>query len=357
MSRLYDQRKIFLIAPDYLKPHIKSEFPLWSTDSLPDQGLFLSTTIFPCMDVKKNIPLTGGEEIFISQDELIAVRTDTNKAKKIIANLNSWKDFNLPVKQVNLTEFKSLWDIIEFNEQAITRHFSYSGLRGEIAPSVELLNKKQIFIGANSLIEDFVLIDARKGPVYVSEGVEIKSHCLIQGPAYLGPGTFIKPFSHIGEGCSFGPVCKMGGEVSHSIVLGYSNKQHYGFLGNSYLGNWVNLGAGTCTSNLKNNYSAVKILLPHRKLDSGLQFLGLMAGDHVKSAIGTLFNTGTVAGFGANILHTGLTPKYIKPFQWGEDQKYEMEKFLKTAEIILYRRDKKLTPEYKKLIKYIYDQN
>ena len=293
----------------------------------------------------------------MSQDQLIAVRTEKNKAKKIIANQNSWKDFNLPVKQVNLTEFKSLWDIIEFNEKAIIQHFNYSGLRGEIAPSVKLLNKKQIFIGANSVIEDFVLIDARKGPVYVSEGVEIKSHCLIQGPTYLGPGTFIKPFTHIGQGCSFGTVCKIGGEVSHSIVMGYSNKQHYGFLGNSYLGNWVNLGAGTCTSNLKNNYSAVKVTHPHQRLDSGLQFLGLMAGDHVKSAIGTLFNTGTVAGFGANVLTAGLTPKYIKPFQWGENQKYEIEKFLNTAEIILSRRDKILTPEYKQLIKYIYDKN
>jgi UDP-N-acetylglucosamine diphosphorylase / glucose-1-phosphate thymidylyltransferase / UDP-N-acetylgalactosamine diphosphorylase / glucosamine-1-phosphate N-acetyltransferase / galactosamine-1-phosphate N-acetyltransferase len=339
-----------------LKPNLQSEFPLWSTENLPSRGLFLSTTVFPCKELKDQIPLSGNDELFILDDEVIAVRTDISKAREIITQTKPDKNWQIPITEVTLTEFKSLWDIIEYNEQAIIQHFTYSGIRGEIADSVKLINKNKIFIGANSVVEDFALIDARRGPVYISEGSEIKSHSLIQGPSFLGPGTFIKPYSHIGSGCSFGPICKLGGEISHSIVLGYSNKQHYGFLGNSYLGSWINLGAGTTTSNLKNNYSSVKITQPHRQIDSNLQFLGLMAGDHVKSAIGTIFNTGTVAGFGANIFTSGLTDKYIKPFQWGNNQKYDIEKFLNTAEIILSRRDKILTPEYKNLIYYLYDQ-
>jgi UDP-N-acetylglucosamine diphosphorylase/glucosamine-1-phosphate N-acetyltransferase len=158
---------------------------------------------------------------------------------------------------------------------------------------------------------------------------------------------------------SIGKVCKVGGEVEDMIMMDYSNKQHAGFIGHSYLGSWVNLGADTNCSDLKNNYSQVKIKLSSGEVDTGMQFLGVLVGDHTKTAINTMFNTGTVAGFSSNIFGAGFPDKYIPSFSWGGSDagfiEYDPEKSIKTAKIVTARRNVPFTASDEKLFKNIFE--
>ena len=184
-------------------------------------------------------------------------------------------------------------------------------------------------------IEPGVVFDASEGPIWLEEGVTIKAFSRIQGPMYVGRSTTLLGGPYVGS--SIGPHCKIHGELEESIILGYSNKAHDGFLGHAYLGMWVNLGAMTTNSDLKNNYSNVRMWTPRGEVDSGQMKLGSLMGDHVKTAIGTLLNTGTVIGAGANVFG-GMPPKYLPPFSWGADGEYAFDKFMQTASVAMQRR-------------------
>ena len=184
-----------------------------------------------------------------------------------------------------------------------------------------------------AVIEQHVVLDATAGPIMIESGAHVRSFTRITGPCRIGRGSTI-----VGgdvTGCSIGPVCKIRGEISSSIVLGYSNKGHEGFVGHSYLGRWVNLGAGTTTSNLKNTYGPVALWTPTGIRETGMQFLGTLFGDHVKTGIGTMLTTGTVLGAAANVYGSHMPPKAVAPFAWGEGEPYDtyrLDKFLSSAE-------------------------
>ncbi|MDP2365630.1 MAG: transferase, partial [Ignavibacteria bacterium] len=166
-------------------------------------------------------------------------------------------------------------------------------------------------------------------------------NAVIEGPCFIGESSKIKSGAAIYENVSIGKVCKVGGEVEQSIFMDYSNKQHAGFIGHSYIGSWVNLGADTNNSDLKNNYSKIKVKLSSKEVDTGSQFIGLMIGDHSKSAINTMFNTGTVVGFSCNIFAAGFPEKYIPSFTWGGDDLstvYDIKKAIETAIVVTSRR-------------------
>jgi UDP-N-acetylglucosamine diphosphorylase/glucosamine-1-phosphate N-acetyltransferase len=185
------------------------------------------------------------------------------------------------------------------------------------------------------IIEPGVVFDASEGPIWLEDGVTVRAFSRIAGPMYVGRNTTLLggPFA----ASSIGPHCKIHGEVEECIVLGYSNKAHDGFLGHAYLGMWVNLGAMTTNSDLKNNYSNVRIWTPRGEVDSEQMKLGSLIGDHVKTAIGTLLNTGTVIGAGSNVFG-GMPPKYLPPFSWGADGAYAFDKFMQTASVAMQRR-------------------
>ena len=191
--------------------------------------------------------------------------------------------------------------------------------------------------GAN--IEPFVVLDASAGPIMIRRGATISSFSRIVGPCYIGSDTTI-----VGDairGCSIGDVCKVRGEMSGSVMLGHSNKGHTGFVGSSYIGRWVNLGAGTTTSNLKNTYGPVQMVTASGLRDTGLQFLGSLIGDHAKTGIGSMLTTGCTVGAGANVFGSAASPKWIPPFGWGAAEpygRYDIEKFAGVAERMMSRR-------------------
>ena len=198
------------------------------------------------------------------------------------------------------------------------------------------------------------------GPIIVDEDVTIMEGAMIRGPVHICKGSIIKMGAKIYGPTVIGPYCKIGGEVSSCIFVGYSNKAHEGFLGHSIIGEWCNIGAGTSNSNLKNNYDDVKIWDYSAKKfkDSGQQFLGMYIGDHSKCAINTSFNTGTTIGVNCNIFGTGFPRNYIPSFSWGGSsgyKEYDIEKAINTAKIVMKRRDIEMSIEYEKMLREVFN--
>ena len=223
---------------------------------------------------------------------------------------------------------------------------------------VNFVNKKNIFIGKDVDIKPGVVLDASTGPIYIEKNVTIFPNAVIQGPFYIGESSKIKSCATIYPNVSIGKVCKVGGEVEDTIIHPFSNKQHSGFLGHSYLGSWINLGADTNNSDLQNNYGSIKVQVNGRHIDSGKQFVGLMMGDHSKTAINTMFNTGTVVGFSSNVFGAGFPPKYIPSFGWGGSdsmKEYKLVKAIETAKAVFARRDKNFEKDDEEMFETIFN--
>lgn len=201
----------------------------------------------------------------------------------------------------------------------------------------------------NIAVEPYVLFDVSSGPIWLEQGVTIRAFTRLAGPAFVARSTSLLGGSI--SAVSIGPQCRIRGEVESSVILGYTNKAHDGFLGHAYLGRWVNLGALTTNSDLKNNYQPVRLWTPDGEVDTGEKKIGCFLGDHVRTAIGTMLGTGAVVGAGANVFGNGRPPRTIAPFTWGDTQDYDIERFLATAEIVMARRGAALTPALRELFR------
>lgn len=209
-----------------------------------------------------------------------------------------------------------------------------------------------VILGAT--IEPGVTFDVRRGVVVIEQRAYVKGGTRFEGPVFVGPGSEVLGGSI--HGSIIGPRCKVRGEVSDSAFLGYGNKAHDGFLGHSVVGRWVNLGAGTTTSNLKNTYGPVRLTVAGKQIETGRQFLGTLFGDHAKTAIGTMLSTGAVVGTGANVFGYTDAPKYVPPFAWGNsDGVMQRDGFLKIATRVLPRRQVDVTDEVRGMLGAIYD--
>ncbi|MCS7180346.1 MAG: putative sugar nucleotidyl transferase [bacterium] len=255
------------------------------------------------------------------------------------------------------------WNLVHYNSQIIKFDFKKnekSGIYGKFSEKATIYGQeKEIFLASTAEVYPFVVIDTTHGPVYIDEGVKIFPFSVIIGPCYIGEKTQIMPGAKIREGNSFGPVCRIGGEVEESIFHSYSNKYHDGFIGHSYIGEFVNLGALTTNSDLKNDYSNVSVYLNGKPVDTGELKVGSFIGDHTKTSIGTLFNTGTIVGIMCNITADNILPKYFPSFVWYVNGKfmkgYGVDYALKTAKISMERRDRILLPEEEKVIRKVYE--
>jgi UDP-N-acetylglucosamine diphosphorylase/glucosamine-1-phosphate N-acetyltransferase len=284
-----------------------------------------------------------------------------------------WNDVTLAVNGLSFEEnivqyseepqlLKQVTDLFSLNGKAMQFDFDFlvHGKKGEALHESNVLigPADRLFIapGAKVLASS---INTLEGPVYIDRDAEVMEGSHIRGPFYLGEHSTLKMASKIYGPTTIGPHCKVGGEVSNSVILGYSNKAHDGFIGNSVLGEWCNLGADTNTSNLKNNYSRVRTWnYTHQRFeDTGLTFCGLLMADHSKCGINTMFNTGTVVGVSANIFGGSFPPKHIPSFTWGGSggfEEYSLSKSLETASRVFDRRGIKMTPEMTQLLTEIF---
>jgi len=240
-----------------------------------------------------------------------------------------------------------VWDFIRHLEAQLKADIAAFGgqpsARYSAAPAhATVIGDSPVFVDG-ATIEPHVILDTTNGPILIERGAHIHGFTRINGPAYIGRDVNVLGGDI--SGCAIGPVCKVRGEMSSTIMLGYSNKGHDGFIGHSYLGRWVNIGAGTITSNLKNTYGTVALWTPTGVRDSGMQFLGTMFGDHVKTGIGLRLTTGTVVGACANV-YDKMPPKAVSPFSWGGGSPYStyrIDKFLESAQRMMSRRHVELT--------------
>ncbi|MGQ0560663.1 MAG: putative sugar nucleotidyl transferase [Gemmatimonadota bacterium] len=245
---------------------------------------------------------------------------------------------------------ENVWELIQDNSDHVASDILHLHAARELharPANAYVVGDYPLVCSAGVSIEPGVVFDLTAGPVWLDERVQVHALSRIAGPLYVAADSVLLGGCY--NACTIGPHCKVHGEFEESVMLGYSNKAHDGFIGHSYLGQWVNLGALTTNSNLKNNYSSVRVWTPGGDLDTGMTKLGSLIGDHVKTAIGTMLTTGTVVGPGANVLDA-KPPKHIAPFSWGE-QRYELDRFLETARRAMQRRDVELSESQQQLLR------
>ena len=280
--------------------------------------------------------LQGGEALYC-RDRLVAVRGSEGKRKEYDGDIMA---------------IDHLWDIFMFNDAVLRADFARitpNLPRRSPSKTVTVIgDPDNLFIHADAAPVDGCIINVSRGPVFIDRDAEVMEGACLRGPIAVGPGSVIKMGAKIYGATSLGPGCKIGGEVNNSVIFGYSNKAHDGFLGNAVVGEWCNMGAGFVASNLKNDYSEIKLwnYPAHRFLRTGLQFCGVIMGDHTKAGINTMLNTATVLGVGVNIHGSGFPRPFLASFLEGSTAGFAevpMAKFFQTARIVMARRGIELT--------------
>jgi UDP-N-acetylglucosamine diphosphorylase/glucosamine-1-phosphate N-acetyltransferase len=341
-----------------------------------DKAVFINGRILPDKRAADKILTAEPDRIFLTDGNLSAVVVEPQSSQaENLQKMNYWGfgHFKSVINGLSKTELECrwmnyIWDFVAENSGQIESDYaSFSSDFDGFDKSIDdltnvgclLYSPGRIRVSPQAQIDGQTVLDAREGPIIISDNVKVYSHSRIEGPCYIGPDTQIVG-AKVREGCSFGPQCRIGGEVEESIFQGYSNKYHEGFMGHAFLGEWVNLGALTTNSDLKNNYGNIKVDIGIGSVDTELMKVGSFIGDHVKTGIGMLLNTGISIGFGSNIFGGGLiADKYIPPFVWGGCDgyaEYKLEKALQTAGAAMSRRGEQLTAANAALFKLIFEQ-
>ncbi len=303
-----------------------------------------------------NVETTGAPEVCLSDEgEVLYARVPADTLAKLQAGsieelLESVK--SLPNVQRDLATWNYTWDLVLANPDQITEDFRAAGMSGIVGsveePRAIRGSEKDVYVASGAKVHPMVVLDAEHGPIYIDQDVEVHPFTRIEGPCYVGKKSILLG-AKCREGNSIGPVCRVGGEVEESIIHGHSNKYHDGFLGHAYVGEWVNLGALTTNSDLKNDYSDVSVVLDGKKpVGTGSTKVGSLIGDHTKTSIGALFNTGAYVGAMTLIMATGSPlPKFIPSFTWflnGVPTKgFGKKKLYQTARTAMSRRKKEWT--------------
>ena len=291
--------------------------------------------------------------VFTCENDIVAANLSSELGMKWISEgeLNVANSEGMASVEISVNKCNYLWDVLKLIPMTLNKEsMELEPVNDDSFKDVIFSQKENIFV-SNSQIMPNVVINAQNGPVIIDENTLIGSQSYLEGPVYIGPKTVISPLTKI-KNSVIGPSCKIGGEIESSIIQGFTNKVHDGHLGDSFIGEWVNFGAGTTNSNLNNNYSTVKVSFREAEIDSKILHLGCFVGDHVKTAIGTLINTGSVIGSGSMIASPGLTPKTVPTLSWYVDRKFmnvKLDKFFNTVEQVKKRRNRALTTAEKNL--------
>lgn len=366
ISRCFPKSEIILHTRNYLADFVKEKNPNSAVNEFDAESItFINGRLLINDSIAATIKKLKDNSLLLCNKNIAAAKLSKNRYAKIFSTdgkinfeqLADVAEIHSDAKFINYP-----WDLVNNNGSEIENDFALLAKTSKKNPkkfkAVEIINKKNVFIGKRVKIDPYVVLDASNGPIYIGNDARIMSHASIEGPAYIGEGTVVKMHASVYHNTSIGKVCKVGGEIENSIIHSHSNKQHEGFLGHSYLGSWVNIGASTNNSDLKNNYGIVEVLINNKPVNSGSQFVGLFMGDHSKTGINTMFNTGTVAGVSCNIFGNGFPPKFIPSFSWcgsGSLKEYDLQKALETAQTVMKRRNVEKTNTEKELLKTVFE--
>lgn len=331
---------------------------------------YLSTK-FPMIELEENIMINSS---YIPTQKLVASIKGLKEEQAIFYNgepiafytkedqVVDFETYEIIPYDKEVVTINNTWDIFAKNHQAIALDFELLTADRESKPLSDtnrVLGAHQIFVEEGATVE-FATLNATDGPIYIGENATVMEGGLVRGPFALCDHATLKMGAKIYGGTTIGPHSKVGGEVNNSVIFGFSNKGHDGFLGNSVLGEWCNLGADTNNSNLKNNYAPVRLWSYETKgfAKTGLQFCGLMMGDHSKSGINTMFNTGTVVGVNANIFGGGFPRNFIPSYSWGGSggfTTYLTKKAFEVSKVVMERRKIEFTEEDQKILEHVFE--
>lgn len=318
------------------------------------EGLVIFSHYCPDEDLVKTLRALKPGEALYHNNEVVAFYGKASDAGK----LSGFKIVNFTKE---IFQLRHVWEIFQKNAEALKADFKLltKGRTSEkLSKTLSIIgDPSQVFLEKGAKAEACIL-NVTAGPVYLAADAELMEGCMVRGPFSLGEHSALKMGAKVYGASTIGPHSKVGGEMSNSVIFGYSNKAHDGFLGNSVLGEWCNLGADTNNSNLKNNYSNVKLYnyREGKQVDTGLQFCGLIMGDHSKSGINTMFNTGTVVGVGCNVYGGGFPPTHVPNFSWGGSEglePYQLSKLFETAERVYERRGLKFSEQEKAILEAV----
>lgn len=338
------------LTEDYLSV----EFPA----SYASDNYYVNASLLPNLEVVESIKKLRDNQALYQQNELLAVRTSTVLAF----------GFQLP-ENIEKVEFEGELNIIKELPHLFLNNGKEIGSDFELVVSekksaeitdkfTSVYNPDNVFVGENVNIHA-AIINAEAGPVFIGDNAIVQEGAIIIGPVAIGNNAMVAFGAKIRSNTTLGPVCRVGGEVGNSIFHAYTNKAHDGFLGNSYLGAWCNLGANTNNSNLKNNYKSVSLYSYAEKnlYDTGEVFCGTFMGDYTKAGISTMFNTGTVVGVSSNVFGAGFQEKFVPSFTWGGkaegNENYKFNKAIEVINATMGRRSMQLSEEEIKILKYI----
>jgi len=308
----------------------------------------------PLVEMVKN--LQANQAIFKGED-VIAFYTTDNQDE---VDFSSYDQIEF---EDDIIQVKNTWDIFSLNDKAIRADFELitEGRKSQPIPeTVNCVNRNDIFVEKGAKLT-FATLNASTGPIYIGENAEIMEGVVVRGALAMCEHSVLKLGAKIYGATTLGPYSKVGGEVNNSVLFGYSNKGHDGFLGNSVLGEWCNIGADSNNSNLKNNYAEVKLwnYETGRFAKTGLQFCGLMMGDHSKCGINTMFNTGTVVGVSANIFGSGFPRNFVPSFSWGGASgftEYKTNKVFEVADVVMKRRGIESDEREKQILEHVFEE-
>ena len=366
LIRNFPQASITLHTRSVLEKVVRDRYPDCLVNEFPaglEEILFINGRSL--LNSKTELNKLGKNQSFIINDTVVAARLSGAELTIPIETVQNGITIDLDETAIErqkvdgiLVEY--IWDLIQANGDQIRSDFTFAiqGRGDAVIDDGTIINDENVFIDKTAKIMPHVVVDGSNGPVFIDRDVVIQPHVYVQGPVYIGPSVLIKAGAQIYSGSSIAEGCKIGGEVNNSIILPWSNKAQGGYLGSSYVGSWVNIGAGTNNSNLKNNYGAVKVTVDGEAIDTGLQFMGLIMGDHSKCGINTTFNTGTSIGINCNLYGSVIHENHIPSFTWGSAvggyTTYKLEKALSVNKIVMSRRKKSLKRNDEELLRNVF---
>ena len=332
--------------------YLSKKFPMRTRE----RNVFINGAYFPDADLVSRIRSLNTGEALMKSGELIACDVGASTELDAAENYET-KEVDTPV-----TCLRNTWEIFSRNGEALETDFELLTKGRKSAPisdTNKLINPERIFLEAGAKVE-YSILNATEGPIYIAKDAEVMEGSMIRGGFALCHNAVVKMGAKIYGPTTVGPFGKVCGEVSNSVIFGYSSKGHDGYLGNSVLGEWCNIGADSNNSNLKNNYAKVRIwnYATQRFDQTGLQFCGLMMGDHSKTAINTMFNTGTVIGVNTNIYVPGFPRNFIPSFSWGGASgfsAYLPERAFEAAKVMMARRNVEFTEDDAEMLKHIFE--
>jgi UDP-N-acetylglucosamine diphosphorylase/glucosamine-1-phosphate N-acetyltransferase len=347
------EKHLSLTTTTLTEEYLEEKYPMVEME----ENILLNSSFCPTNSLVEQVKKLSKNEAIFKGEDVIAFFTSDSQEE---VNFDEYKQIEF---EEELIQIKNTWDIFSLNSKAIQQDFDLitEGKTSQPIPEgVQCINKENIFIEEGAKLT-FATLNATNGPIYIGKNALIMEGVVVRGALAMCENSVLKLGAKIYGATTIGPHCKVGGEVNNSVLMGYSSKGHEGYLGNSVIGEWCNLGADTNNSNLKNNYAEVKLwdYETGRFAKTGLQFCGLMMGDHSKCGINTMFNTGTVIGVSANVYGSGFPRNFIPSFSWGGASgftDYKTNKVFEVAAVVMKRKNVVFDEKEKRILEHIFEE-